>query len=293
MPPQPKTNASRFMSVFYIISGDLGMTFVFSSFILLNMTQAERRIFLIEYLLAEHPEWRKRPLPQTEAEQKYLLRSLVNVRESLPVSQEFLRIQDEYLIEENKARGITDIESLKPIENELYLWRGDITTLKVGAIVNAANSGMTGCWQPCHACIDNCIHTFAGIQLRAVCADIMEKQGHEEPTGQAKITRAFNLPCDYVIHTVGPIVGNHLTEEDCQLLASCYKSCLNVAKENKIDSIAFCCISTGVFHFPQEKAARIAVDTVRKWKAENESDIKVIFNVFGEKDEKIYREIFP
>lgn len=292
MPPQPKTNASRFMSVFYIISGDLGMTFVFSSFILLNMTQAERRIFLIEYLLAEHPEWRKRPLPQTEAEQKYLLRSLVNVRESLPVSQEFLRIQDEYLIEENKARGITDIESLKPSENELYLWRGDITTLKVGAIVNAANSGMTGCWQPCHACIDNCIHTFAGIQLRAVCADIMEKQGHEEPTGQAKITRAFNLPCDYVIHTVGPIVGNHLTEEDCQLLASCYKSCLNAAKENKIDSIAFCCISTGVFHFPQEKAARIAVDTVRKWKAENESDIKVIFNVFGEKDEKIYREIF-
>ncbi len=268
------------------------MTFVFSSLILLNMTQAERRIFLIEYLLAEHPEWRKRPLPQTEAEQKYLLRSLVNVRESLPVSQEFLRIQDEYLIEENKARGITDIESLKPIENELYLWRGDITTLKVGAIVNAANSGMTGCWQPCHACIDNCIHTFAGIQLRAVCADIMEKQGHEEPTGQAKITRAFNLPCDYVIHTVGPIVGNHLTEEDCQLLASCYKSCLNAAKENKIDSIAFCCISTGVFHFPQEKAARIAVDTVRKWKAENESDIKVIFNVFGEKDEKIYREIF-
>lgn len=280
------------MSVFYIISGDLGMTFVFSSFILLNMTQAERRIFLIEYLLAEHPEWRKRPMPQTEAEQKYLLRSLVNVRESLPVSQEFLRIQDEYLTEENKARGITDIESLKPIENELYLWRGDITTLKVGAIVNAANSGMTGCWQPCHACIDNCIHTFAGIQLRAVCADIMEKQGHEEPTGQAKITRAFNLPCDYVIHTVGPIVGNHLTEEDCQLLASCYKSCLNAAKENKIGSIAFCCISTGVFHFPQEKAARIAVDTVRKWKAENESDIKVIFNVFGEKDEKIYREIF-
>lgn len=292
MPPQPKTNASRFMSVFYIISGDLGMTFVFSSFILLNMTQAERRIFLIEYLLAEHPEWRKRPLPQTEAEQKYLLRSLVNVRESLPVSQEFLRIQDEYLTEENKARGITDIESLKPIENEVYLWRGDITTLKVGAIVNAANSGMTGCWQPCHACIDNCIHTFAGIQLRAVCADIMEKQGHEEPTGQAKITRAFNLPCDYVIHTVGPIVGNHLTEEDCQLLASCYKSCLNAAKENKIDSIAFCCISTGVFHFPQEKAARIAVDTVRNWKTVNESDIKVIFNVFGEKDEKIYREIF-
>ena len=280
------------MSVFYIISGDLGMTFVFSSFILLNMTQAERRIFLIEYLLAEHPEWRKRPLPQTEAEQKYLLRSLVNVRESLPVSQEFLRIQDEYLTEENKARGITDIESLKPIENEVYLWRGDITTLKVGAIVNAANSGMTGCWQPCHACIDNCIHTFAGIQLRAVCADIMEKQGHEEPTGQAKITRAFNLPCDYVIHTVGPIVGNHLTEEDCQLLASCYKSCLNAAKENKIDSIAFCCISTGVFHFPQEKAARIAVDTVRNWKTVNESDIKVIFNVFGEKDEKIYREIF-
>ena len=257
----------------------------------MSMTQEERRIYLIRTLLNESPDYAHAKIPEDEASQKRLLRSLMNVRDPLPVSDDFLKIQNEYLLERNRERGITDIADLKPVENDLYLWRGDITTLKVGAIVNAANSGMTGCYQPCHACIDNCIHTFAGIQLRTACADIMKKQDHEEPTGQAKITKAFNLPCDYVIHTVGPIVGNHLTEEDCQLLANCYKSCLNAAKENKIGSIAFCCISTGVFHFPQEKAAQIAIKTVQEWKAENESDIKVVFNVFGEKDENIYKEL--
>ena len=255
------------------------------------MTQTERRTFLLSYLLKENPEYADISLPENEAEQKQLLRSLVNVRPANPASEDFLRVQDEYLREENNRRGITDIAELTPFYGALYLWRGDITTLKVDAIVNAANSGMTGCWQPCHACIDNCIHTFAGIQLRAVCASIMQKQGHEEPTGQAKITPAFNLPCKFVLHTVGPIIYGALTERDCDLLASCYKSCLDLASENGVESIAFCCISTGVFRFPAEKAAEIAVKTVRGWKDGHKSDIKVVFNVFSEKDELIYQKI--
>ena len=175
--------------------------------------------------------------------------------------------------------------------DSLYLWRGDITTLRVGAIVNAANSGMTGCWQSNHACIDNCIHTFAGVQLRQECDEIMRQQGYEEPTGQAKITGAYNLPSDYVIHTVGPIISGELTRQHCELLASCYRSCLDIAQANNIKSIAFCCISTGVFHFPNERAAEIAVDTVRMWLAEHNCDIKVVFNVFGQNDEAIYRRV--
>lgn len=255
------------------------------------MTQKERREFLIQYLLEENPKYENIEIPQSDDEQKYLLRSLVNVRPPLPASEDFLTAQDEYLMEENKSHGITDIKDLEsvPLKSDLYLWRGDITTLKVDAIVNAANSGMTGCWIPNHICIDNCIHTFAGIQLRKVCAEIMEKQGHEEPTGKAKITPAFNLPCKFVLHTVGPIVKGKLTESDCDLLASCYKSCLNLALENECASIAFCCISTGVFRFPQEKAAEIAVKTAREWKENTGDKMKVVFNVFSQKDERIYR----
>ncbi|MBR1404879.1 MAG: protein-ADP-ribose hydrolase [Treponema sp.] len=254
-------------------------------------TQADRRRFLIAYLLAERPEWKDTPIPEREDEQRTLLRSLMNVRNPLPASEEFLRIQDEYLREVNKSHGITDIADLPRIGDGLYLWRGDITTLRVGAIVNAANSGMTGCWQPCHACIDNCIHTFAGIQLRSVCAQIMQKQGHEEPTGDAKITPAFNLPCDYVLHTVGPIISGPLTQSDCDLLSSCYKSCLDRAAENGVESVAFCCISTGVFRFPADRAAEIAVATVKEWRRAHKSTIKVVFNVFSEKDESIYKRV--
>ena len=189
------------------------------------MTQTERRRFLIEYLLAENSQYRGVQIPESETEQKYLLRSLVNVRHAVPASEEFLHIEDEYLQEEIKLRGITDIADLVPACDDLYIWRGDITTLKVDAIVNAANSGMTGCWQPCHYCIDNCIHTFAGIRLRAACDSIIKKQGHEEPTGQAKITPAFNLPCKFVLHTVGPIADGHPTQTDCDLLSSCSRSC--------------------------------------------------------------------
>ena len=175
------------------------------------MNQSERRQILIRSLLNERAEYHKIAIPHSGDEQKKLLRSLMNIRVAAPVSEEFQRIQDDYLQEENRSKGLVTLSALTPIENEIYLWRGDITRLACGAIVNAANSGMTGCYQPCHNCIDNCIHTYAGIQLRNYCSDLMEKQRHEEPTGTAKITPAFNLPCEYVIHTVGPIVRGKLT----------------------------------------------------------------------------------
>lgn len=244
---------------------------------------------LINYLLNENPEYRKVRIPSSENEQFRLYRSLVNVRSAYEISAEYLAAEDEYLRQKTAEKGITDIADLSPVEDDIYLWCGDITTLKCGAIVNAANSGMTGCYQPCHNCIDNCIHTFAGIRLRLECAEIMKKQGYPEPTGQAKITPAYNLPCEYVIHTVGPIVQGKLTPEHCRLLKSCYQSCLELAVQNEIDSIAFCCISTGVFGFPKQEAAEIAVSTVRDFLKSHR--IKVIFNVFGNEDYGIYRKI--
>ena len=253
------------------------------------MTQTERRIYLIEYLLSERGE--KINIPTDEYDQKRLLRSLFNIRMPKNVTEAFLQIQDDYLQEENRRKGITNIADLEPVQEGIYLWQGDITTLKCGAIVNAANSQMLGCFQPCHGCIDNAIHTYSGVQLRCKCNELMKEQGFDEPTGQAKITPAYNLPCKYVIHTVGPIVGGYLTQEDCELLKSCYLSCLKLAEENGVESIAFCCISTGVFGFPQREAAKIAVDTVKEYKEENRSDIMVIFNVFKDNDLAIYREV--
>ncbi len=255
------------------------------------MNQEQRRRFLIEELLRERPSCRRQEIPADADRQKVLLRGLMNVRHPAATSKEFLEVQDDYLQEELAEKKVTKLSDLRPIQEGIYLWRGDITTLECGAIVNAANSGMTGCYKPCHNCIDNCIHTFAGVQLRLKCAEIMAEQGYEEPTGQAKITPAYNLPCDYVIHTVGPIVQGKLTQEHCRLLESCYRSCLELADANSVESIAFCCISTGVFMFPNDKAAEIAVDTVRKYKVETGRKIEVIFNVFKEQDERIYREL--
>ena len=215
----------------------------------------------------------------------------MNIRMPGFISNEFLQIQDEYLEEVKKEKGIVRISDIDEAQQDIYIWQGDITRLAVGAIVNAANSGMTGCYQPCHNCIDNCIHTYAGIQLRNKCAEIMDAQGYEEPTGQAKITPAYNLPCDYVVHTVGPIVRGGLKKEHERLLASCYRSCLEIADENKVASIAFCCISTGVFMFPNKRAAEIAVETVKKYKEEKSSGIKVIFNVFKDEDAAIYHRL--
>mgnify|MGYP002583350524 CR=1 FL=1 len=212
------------------------------------MTQGERRRYLLETLKQENPSYADLSLPANEAEQRWLLRALFNVRMPKPAGREFLRIQDEYLAEEIRQKGITDIAELSPVQPDLYLWQGDITRLRCGAIVNAANSGMTGCYIPCHACIDNCIHTYAGVQLRLECARLMAEQGHAEPTGQAKLTRAYDLPCDYVLHTVGPIVEGRVTAET-------------------------------------------AVETVRRYKAESNSALKVIFNVFKDTDREIYRRL--
>ena len=251
------------------------------------MTQEQRRLFLIKDLLKEQPQYRDMMIPSSEAEQRRLLRSLLNIRQAKPISKEFLEIQDEYLQEITIQKGITDIAELIPCEDSIYLWQGDITTLRCDAIVNAANSGMTGCYCPCHGCIDNAVHTYAGVQLRLECADLMEKQGFAEPAGKAKMTKAYNLPCKFVLHTVGPIINGSLRQKDEDLLASCYISCLELAKKNGIKSVAFCCISTGEFHFPNERAAEIAVQTVQKYKGE----IEVIFNVFKNTDYEIYRRL--
>lgn len=255
------------------------------------MTQTQKREYLITQLIKEQPQLLTMEMPSGEQRQKALLRSLFNIRMPKPVSQEFLRVQDSYLQEEIRQKGITRFDNLRPIQQGIYLWRGDITTIAVDAIVNAANSQMLGCFVPCHVCIDNAIHTFAGVQLRLSCAELMNKQGHEEETGKAKITPAFNLPSKYVIHTVGPIVGGRLTQKDKDLLASCYRSCLELADENECRSIAFCCISTGEFHFPNDKAAEIAIRTVKEYKAQTQSKTEVVFNVFKEYDYNIYREL--
>ena len=245
---------------------------------------------LIKYLLNENPKYSKVRIPTSENEQFRIYRSLVNVRPADEISAEYLAAEDEYLRQKTAEKGITDIADLSPVEDDIYLWRGDITTLKCGAIVNAANSAMLGCFVPCHKCIDNAIHTFSGVQLRLECNRIMKLQGHKEQTGAAKITKSYNLPCDYILHTVGPIVYGHLTDEHRKLLASCYRSCLELAESNGVKSIAFCCISTGEFHFPNDIAAQIAVETAKDYLKHSELE-RVIFNVFKDTDKKIYEKL--
>lgn len=255
------------------------------------MNQSERRLFLIRSLLRENPEYRDMGIPADANSQRQLLRGLLNIRAPRRIGTDFLKMQDEYLQTETAAKGVTDVADLTPLQPGLYLWQGDITTLKCDAIVNAANSGMTGCYCPNHGCIDNAIHTYAGVQLRLACAEIMDRQGHPEPTGQAKITPAFNLPCRYVLYTVGPIINGRVTQRDRALLASCYRSCLELAAEKGLESVAFCCISTGEFHFPNELAAEIAVQTVKAFLKKQTSVKKVIFNVFKDMDKKIYERL--
>lgn len=257
------------------------------------MTQKEKREILMKELLAELPQYRKMQIPTDENEQKRLLRSLMNIRSPRPISDRFLALQDEYLSEEVREKGITD-SALLPVsalDNRLALWRGDITTLKIDAIVNAANSALRGCFIPCHSCVDNIIHSVSGIQLRLACDEMMNEQGYEEPTGRAKITPAYNLPCRYVLHTVGPIVSGPLTETHRRQLASCYRSCLQLAADKGLKSVAFCCISTGEFHFPQKKAAEIAVQTVTEFLQKDTKIEKVVFNVFKQEDYDIYKRM--
>lgn len=256
------------------------------------MTHDEMRLWLIDYLVNENDGYNGIHIPEDCNGQWRLLRSLMNVRPALPIGEEFLSVQDEFLSEEIARKGITDIASLSEYEGGIYLWQGDITTLKCSSIVNAANSGMTGCYHPCHGCIDNAIHTYAGVQLRLECAELMRQQGHDEEAGKAKITKGWNLPASSVIHTVGPIVCTpEPTERDGILLSSCYRSCLSLADERGLADIAFCCISTGEYRFPNEKAAEIAIRTVREYRSETGSQLKVVFNVFKDKDRKIYERL--
>lgn len=255
------------------------------------MTQEERLDYLLKYLLSERKEYADIRVPDKLSEKRRLLRSLMNVRPPAPIREDFLKVQDAYLTKRHAERGITKLEELSQVQHGLYLWQGDITTLCVDAIVNAANSQMLGCFVPCHGCIDNAIHTYAGVQLRLECAEIMHRQGHEEETGQAKLTKAYNLPCRYVLHTVGPIIHGTVTEQDKKLMADCYRSCLDLAAENGLHSIAFCCISTGEFHFPNELAAEIAIQTVSEWQQKHPDRIEVIFNVFKDSDYEIYKRL--
>ncbi|MFR6280700.1 MAG: protein-ADP-ribose hydrolase [Lacrimispora saccharolytica] len=255
------------------------------------ITQGQRLDFLIRCLLNENEEYKNREIPAGQRDKRRLLRSLINVRPPVPASEEFLKVQDAYLQERLAERGVTEPENLTPVQPGIYLWQGDITTLAADAIVNAANSRMLGCFVPCHGCIDNAIHTYAGTQLRMECARIMAGQMKEEATGKAKITKAYNLPCRYVLHTVGPIIYGTVTKTDCELLAGCYRSCLELAAAYGLKSVAFCCISTGEFHFPNELAAEIAIQTVRTWQQQNSNRIEVIFNVFKDSDYEIYKRL--
>lgn len=255
------------------------------------MTQTERLAFLINYLINENKELSLIEIPAQDTAKKHLLRSLMNIRPPKIVSKEFLEVQDAYLQEECTRKGVISLSDISLARSGIYLWQGDITRLSVDAIVNAANSAMLGCFVPCHGCIDNAIHSAAGVELRQECFHIMEKQKTKEPTGKAKITKAYNLPCHYVIHTVGPIIYGKVTRKDCDLLSTCYRSCLELAAAYQLKSIAFCCISTGEFHFPNDKAARIAIQTVQDYQSKNQNDLEVVFNVFKDSDYTIYKHL--
>lgn len=256
------------------------------------MNQAERRVWLIKALLDERPDGRSIAVPAGTSEQRDLLRALMNVRPPEAPAAETLDIQDAYLQQRLLERGgATDAGAL-PYRDRVAIWRGDITLLKADAIVNAANSQMLGCFMPGHRCIDNAIHTYAGMQLRLACANLMNEQGHEEPTARVKVTPAFNLPSRCIFHTVGPIVPSHKPgHREELLLRRCYTSCLDEATRRGLGTLAFCCISTGVFGYPQEAAARVAIDTVRHYLDRNDPNLKVIFNVFLASDEAIYRDL--
>ncbi len=257
------------------------------------MRHNEQRVYLIRELLAEELRYREIKIPADEQGQKNLLRSLMNVRPPRAASREFLKVQDEYLAAERDAEKLTDGSLLPAVSGEprIVLWQGDITTLKTDAIVNAANSALLGCFHPLHSCIDNIIHSKSGVQLRLFCNDIMREQGHEEAVGGAKITPGFNLPARHILHTVGPVIYGRVTEKDCRQLASCYRFCLELAVENGCKCIAFCCISTGEFRFPNRRAAEIAVGTVKDFLSTDTKLERVIFDVFKEKDLEIYREL--
>lgn len=257
--------------------------------------QISRLDFLNNYLLKENPPLADLDLYVNDdsfAGKMKLFRALCNIRKPQAVSEAFLATQNAFLQTWNESRQLTSLADLTEVGKQLYVWQGDITSLAVDGIVNAANSDMLGCMQANHNCIDNIIHTRAGVQLRLACHDIMQEQNRKEAVGKAKITDAYNLPATYILHTVGPYVDERgVSPLKAQLLASSYRSCLTLADQYGLDSLAFCCISTGVFNFPQEAAAEIAIQTVKEYVTEKQSSLHIIFNVFENTDLHIYQSL--
>lgn len=268
----------------------------------MTMNYEEKIDYLLHTFTQENQSYQALAEPVNTVEKRRLLRSLMNTRIPGKPADEVLEIQDDLLQEEQAQKQITDAKTLPAIEDKypcadiknadrISLWQGDITAVAADAIVNAANAQLLGCFVPCHGCIDNAIHSAAGVQLRNECAEIMEQQGHDEPVGKAKITKGYNLPARYVIHTVGPIVGMQVTEEQKHQLVSCYQSCLKLAEKSGLSSIAFCCISTGEFHFPNKLAAEIAVRTIDRYLSASKLR-QVVINVYKTEDLHIYEKLF-
>lgn len=261
-------------------------------------TQEERLNYLINFLKNENSQYKNMDTPESIEEKKVMLRSLMNVRPPKEISEEFLKVQDEYLTERNKEKGIVCLKDIKTIKEKISVWQGDITRISCDAIVNAANSRMLGCFTPMHICIDNCIHTFAGVQLRYECNKIMNEfrknfgANYQQPTSVPILTDGYNLPAKKVIHIAGPVVSGKLTQSNIEDLQNCYKNILDMCLKNNLKSVAFCCISTGVFSFPNEKAAEIAVKTTTNWlKINNDKIDRIIFNVFKSEDKLFYEQL--
>ena len=269
-------------------------------------TQKKRLDYLLNKLKEDLIEYSSLELPESYDERRRTLQTFMNIRMPRKISEEILLVQDEFLKEEVKEKGIVTLRqiptikqqygSIHPFANRISIWQGDITRLRVGAIVNAANSQMLGCFIPCHKCIDNTIHSAAGMQLREECYEVMKKKriqygkNYEEPVGNAIVTKAYNLPAKYIIHTVGPMVDRKLNSELCEDLKNCYENVLRCAMEHNIRSVAFCCISTGEFQFPREVAANIAVETVSSFLEKNKEHFdRIIFNVFKDWDKELYK----
>lgn len=263
-----------------------------------KMTQDQRLDYLVEEFKKDSVQYKDLETPKDTEGKRHVLRSLMNIRMPKPFPEEALAVQDDYLAGRAEEKGIVRLSDIPVTRGAVSIWQGDITRLAVDAIVNAANSQMLGCFVPMHICIDNSIHTFAGIQLRAECNRQMDQlrsrygQDYEQPTAVPMLTDAYNLPAKKVIHVVGPIVQYGLTPELEKDLADCYLHTLDMCVENNLKSVAFCCISTGVFRFPNKRAARIAVSAVNSWLSQHPGAMdRVIFDVFKDEDRKYYEEL--
>ena len=263
-----------------------------------KMTQEQRLDALVDAFKADSVQYKDLQTPADTEGKRRILRSLMNIRMPKKLDDSVLAVQDEYLRERIRENGVVTLSEIPVIRNGMSIWQGDITRLAVDAIVNAANSQMLGCFVPMHTCIDNCIHTFAGVQLRAECNRQMNQlrirygKDYEQPTAVPMLTDGYNLPAKKIIHIVGPIVEERLTSALEKDLADCYRNTLDLCAENGLRSVAFCCISTGVFHFPNKRAAGIAVSTVDSWLSQHPGAIeRVIFNVFKDEDKKYYEEL--